>query len=164
MPDAYVDIPVDTKLGGYLKRNGKNLLKIITAAVAVKTGATGFQLAVGGKLNELPEFMQNLMKSAPSDTDIHRALREQVVAEGIDMVVARHDAVDETDAEFAAKLRSAAERGGMVQMLCQDGHWRWVSKEAAMRLDPTEPRLKLTRPEDLVQSDAALLITATSAT
>ena len=118
----------------------------MTAAIAVKTGAAGFQLAAGAKLNELLEFMQGLVKSAPGDTDMHRALREKAVEEGADMLVMRHEAVDETDAEFAVLLRGAAEKGGMVQRLLQDGHWRWVSKEAALRLDPAEPRLSLSAP------------------
>ena len=144
VPEAYVDIPVDTKLGGYLRRNGKTLLKTVTAAIAVKMEAAGFQLVAGAKLNELLEFMQGLVKSAPDD--MHRALREKAVEEGANMLVMRHEAADEADAEFAGLLRDAAKKGGMVQMLLQDGHWRWVSKEAALRLDPAEPRPSLGAP------------------
>ncbi|MEJ2229539.1 MAG: hypothetical protein P8Y67_15280 [Alphaproteobacteria bacterium] len=156
VPEAYVDLPVDTKLGGFLRRHGRQLLKIVTAGVAVQTGQLGFTVAAGAPLGDLVAFMQNLVNTAPTAADFHRDLRETAIEDDTDMLVERHESADETDAEFAGLLRQAAENGGMVQMQCQDGRWRWVSPLAARRLDPAEPRISLQEPMQAMSANEAL--------
>jgi hypothetical protein len=149
VPGAVLDIEVDAPLVHTLKERGAVAVKILATAIAVWSGVGAVHTVLTGEYSGLLDFMHKLGDAAkditfeiPDFEPGDDGLRGQLRASRIE----RHRTADELNAMFAVKLREAAEKGSMEQVYCPDGQWRWVSKEAALRLAQTEPRQTISRP------------------
>jgi hypothetical protein len=147
VPGAVLDIKVDAPLVHAVKQQGAKAVKILAAGIAVWSSASAVYNVLTGQYAGLLDFMHKLGDAADDvffDVPDFKMGDDELRDQPRGFRIERHRTADELNAAFAAKLREAATNGDMEQVLCPDGQWHWVSKEAALLLAQTEPRPTVT--------------------